>query len=55
MVSGRDLLGVLPSRRLKVWLWNLEDPQEETARKMQAAAKHYQLTRGRSRRPAVRQ
>jgi AAA domain len=44
MVAGRDLLGVLPVRRLKVWLWNLEDPQEETTRKMQAAAKHYHLT-----------
>jgi AAA domain len=44
MVSGRDLLGVLPVRRLKVWLWNLEDPQEETARKIQAAAKHFHLT-----------
>jgi hypothetical protein len=44
MASGRNLLGVLPTRRLKVWLWNLEDPQEETARKIQAAAKHYGLT-----------
>ena len=44
MVSGRDLLGVLPVRRLKVWLWNLEDPQEETTRKIQAAAKHFHLT-----------
>jgi hypothetical protein len=44
MVSGRDLLGVLPARRLKVWLWNLEDPQEETTRKIQATAKHYHLT-----------
>jgi AAA domain len=44
MVSGRDLLGVLPVRRLKVWLWNLEDPQEETARKIQAAAKHFHLS-----------
>jgi AAA domain-containing protein len=43
MASGRNLLGVLPTRRLKVWLWNLEDPQEETARKIQAAAKHYDL------------
>ena len=43
MVSGRDLLGVLPVRRLKVWLWNLEDPQEETARKIQAAAKYFHL------------
>jgi hypothetical protein len=44
MVSGRDLFGVLPARRLKVWLWNLEDPKEETTRKIQSAAKHYHLT-----------
>lgn len=43
MVSGRDLLGVKPARKLKVWLWNLEDPQEETTRKVQAAAKHFNL------------
>jgi hypothetical protein len=42
-VSGRDLIGVTPSGRLRVWCWNLEDPQEETARKVQAAAKHYGL------------
>jgi AAA domain len=28
---------------LRVWLWNLEDPQEETERKIQAAALHYEL------------
>jgi hypothetical protein len=44
MVSGRNLLGVLPVRRLKVWLWNLEDPQEETTRKVQAASKHFDLS-----------
>ena len=44
LVSGRDLLGVLPDRRMKVWLWNLEDPVEETTRKIQAAAKRYHLT-----------
>lgn len=43
-VSGRGLLGVLPPRRMRVWLWNLEDPQEETERKIQAAAIHYRLT-----------
>ena len=43
MVSGKDLIGVDPRRRLRVWLWNLEDPQEETTRKLQAAAKHYGL------------
>ena len=36
-VSGKDLLGVTPKERLRVWLWNLEDPQEETQRKIQAA------------------
>lgn len=44
IVSGRDLLGVLPARRMRVWLWNLEDPQEETVRKVQAAAKNYRLS-----------
>ncbi|RXG91565.1 recombinase RecA [Bradyrhizobium zhanjiangense] len=43
MVSGRNLLDIEPVRRLKVWLWNLEDPQEETTRKVQAAAKHFDL------------
>jgi hypothetical protein len=43
-VSGKNLLGVCPPRRLRVWLWNLEDPQEETERKIQAAAMHYGLT-----------
>jgi hypothetical protein len=43
-VSGKNLLGVFPSRQLRVWLWNLEDPQEETERKIQAAAMHYRLT-----------
>jgi hypothetical protein len=43
MISGQDLLGVHPSGRSKVWLWNLEDPAEEIARHIQATAKHYQL------------
>src|SRR6185437_15743157 len=38
------LLRVFPPRQLRVWLWNLEDPQEETQRKIQAAAIHYRLT-----------
>ena len=42
-VSGKDLIGVTPKEPLRVWLWNLEDPQEETQRKIQAAAKHYRL------------
>jgi hypothetical protein len=44
MVSGKDLLGTLPTEKLRVWLWNLEDPQEETERKIQAVALHYGLT-----------
>lgn len=44
MISGQDLLGVHPSGRSKVWLWNLEDPAEEIARHIQATAKHYRLT-----------
>ena len=28
-----DLLGIRPKEPLRVWLWNLEDPQEETQRK----------------------
>jgi hypothetical protein len=43
-VSGKDLLGVAPAQQLRVWLWNLEDPQEETERKIQAAALHYGLS-----------
>jgi hypothetical protein len=44
MVSGKNLLGITPKQRLRVWLWNLEDPTEETERKIQAAAIHYGLT-----------
>lgn len=44
MASGKPLLGITPRKRLKVWLWNLEDPQIETQRKIEAAALHYGLT-----------
>lgn len=44
MVTGKNLLGVTPHKPLRAWLWNLEDPQEETTRKLQAAAMHYGLT-----------
>jgi hypothetical protein len=43
-VSGKPLLGVPVQQKLRVWQWNLEDPQEETARRIQAAALHYQLS-----------
>ena len=44
MVTGKDLLGVKPPQPLRVWYWNLEDPQEETTRRIQALAKHYNLS-----------
>lgn len=44
MVSGKALLGILPPAALRVWLWNLEDPKVEMTRRIQAAAKYYQLT-----------
>jgi hypothetical protein len=43
-VSGKPLLGVTVPQALRVWLWNLEDPQEETMRRIQAAALHYRLS-----------
>lgn len=43
MVSGKDLIGIVPKARLKVWLWNLEDPFEELQRRIQAAALHFKL------------
>lgn len=44
MASGKPLLGVNPERRLKVWLFNGEDPLEELWRRIMAAALHYGLT-----------
>jgi hypothetical protein len=44
MVSGKALLGVQPTSRLRVWLWNLEDPHEEIARRVQATAQHFGLS-----------
>jgi hypothetical protein len=44
MASGKDLLDITPKQKLRVWLWNLEDPQEETERKIQATALRYGLT-----------
>ncbi|BBZ97464.1 hypothetical protein BRDID11004_16240 [Bradyrhizobium diazoefficiens] len=43
MVSGKALLGV-QTPQLRVWLWSLEDPREEMVRRIQATAKHYNLT-----------
>jgi hypothetical protein len=43
-VSGKALLGIPVPKPLRVWLWNLEDPQDETERKIGAAMLHYGLT-----------
>ena len=44
MVTGRPLLGHAVNTPLRVWLWNLEDPLDEIARRIQAACLHYQIT-----------
>lgn len=45
MASGKDLLGVQPRGRFRVWLWNGEDPLEELQRRVMAAIKYVGLTR----------
>jgi hypothetical protein len=45
MASCKPLLGITPPKRLKVWVLNLEDPIEESRRKVQATALHYGLKR----------
>lgn len=44
MVSGKPLLGTAPKKRLRVWIWNGEDPMDEIQRKVMAAALHYGLS-----------
>jgi hypothetical protein len=44
MVSGKPLLGTAPKERLRVWIWNGEDPMDEIQRKVMAAALHYGLS-----------
>jgi len=41
MASGHELLGIKPVKKLKVWYWNGEDPQEEIDRRFAAICKHY--------------
>jgi RecA-family ATPase len=45
MASGRNLIGADPSRRLRVWLWNGEDPRDELERRIAATCLHYGLTK----------
>ena len=47
MISGKNLLGQnVGTEPLRVWLYNLEDPVEELARRIQAACLRYNLTPG---------
>jgi uncharacterized protein YjiS (DUF1127 family) len=45
MASGQDLLGVAPSRPLRVWYWNGEDPLEEIERRVMAICLRYDIDR----------
>jgi hypothetical protein len=45
MSSGRNLLGVKPSRPMKVWYWNGEDPREEIERRVLAICLQYVVDR----------
>lgn len=44
MASGKDLTGDKPPKRLKVWLFNAEDPRDEMDRRIMAACLHYGLS-----------
>lgn len=44
MASGRGLLGTKPPQRLRVWVFNAEDPRDEMERRIMAACLHYKLT-----------
>lgn len=43
IATGRNLLGIQPNERTKVWLWNGEDPLEELKRRVAAAMLHYEI------------
>lgn len=44
MTTGRDLYGkAIGDGPLRVWLYNLEDPMEETERRLHAAAKYFRI------------
>lgn len=43
MASGKALLGIKPPQRMRVWLFNAEDPRDEMERRIQAACLHYKL------------
>ena len=41
LATGRNLLGVQPPKRCRVWLWNGEDPIDELERRVLGAALHF--------------
>ncbi|MCA0847207.1 AAA family ATPase [Salipiger thiooxidans] len=43
MASGRELLGDWTERNLKVWIYNLEDPQDELDRRIVATMQHHRV------------
>jgi hypothetical protein len=45
MITGKPLLGVSPSRRLRVLMMNYEDKQDELERRHEAARKHYGVSK----------
>jgi AAA domain-containing protein len=44
MVSMKPLLGVQPSERARVWIWNGEDPRDELDRRIAAAMQEHGVT-----------
>ena len=44
MASGHNLIGVEPAGRLRIWLWNGEDPREEIERRIAATSMQFNLT-----------
>ena len=46
MATGRPLLGIHPTGKFKVWIWNGEDPLEELERRVAAICLHYGIAPG---------
>jgi hypothetical protein len=44
MAAGRALLGITPTERARVWLWNGEDPADEVDRRIMAAMLQHNVT-----------
>ena len=44
MASGRPILGQTVNERLRVWMWNLEDPRDELERRLCAICQRFGIT-----------